>query len=1116
MAFSNSIPLPRTAQNLVFNNPLMDPIMKNAYFSSRIQLQPFDCTKYLDAIKNSKFNQMGRDSSCSQMAVDTLNSLVSENGFATPLLTLVALEQTEIVEILIMQGASCNIQNILGHSPLHLACLSKAKKMTELLLSEKWKSDVNLSDCFGYSALFYAIFGGDVDIISFLLSHKAEVNIQSFSGLSPLIAASAFGLVGVVNDLLDKGANVNCQNTEGMSPLMGAVCRDSQEIVECLLEHGAKVDLVDRFGETAFTLSVLMGHYDCMKMLLKYGADINHTNIEGISALMLAVFKSDYKMTNCLLKKEAGVDVCDKNGRTALFYAVESGFYAGVQNLLKAKANASAFDYKGISALAIACSKKPSHLPKLLATESNYNTQMCVELNISLENCLVHQQLKTFDCLLDKHKLCKSFRNQDGETLLHRAVQFLSDKKMLQKVVKVCSDSVNSKSLNGLTPLLKSVMAKNTVAVKVLVNSGVDVNCQDINGVSPLHCAAELGLVTIMNSLLHSKADINCLDCFRQSALMKVCSVGCIDGVKLLIANKCNVNLTEHRGWNALMFAAQKGFVEVITLLLENKMDVGKKSASGVTALAISAGNGHKRASLTLLEHGAQVNEGFVKSWMSDSSPLYFALLNKHPSVVRELVARDAHIGGVTINKSTATSSTASLLCVQSRNLGLVTYFVQDCKVDVNKGNLEGLRPIHVAAFNGDVDILGVLLKAGADPNVATKSHVTALINASVCGSLEITRLLIEKGARVDERAEDGWTPLMFFAQTGNSKCMEMILAKSKADIDSEEEKGNTALHIAVSNGKVDAVKMLLDKKANPDKRNAEGLGPVLICAHNGQLEILQCLLESSKCDLEVKTSRGETALLLAAKTGRESIVKLLLKKGALVNAVSDDRETALHVSVSGGYYGIAEELIKNGVDKEKIDLKGNTALLNCAGRLPILKILVERGADLNKLNNKNMSVLHLSFQCKNKECAKFLLRQKSLSRSTRENAKVYASCELYMNDFIQLIENTEPDLESSQQQEQSLLPGDIGESEEPCAAEEITEKAKKAAIVISKSLKNIPEVAALKNDAQIVVNINNMYVNEKVENMALQNSQIIHNVYSDGTDAAYDSETDDESSRPA
>ena len=137
---------------------------------------------------------------------------------------------------------------------------------------------------------------------------------------------------------------------------------------------------------------------------------------------------------------------------------------------------------------------------------------------------------------------------------------------------------------------------------------------------------------------------------------------------------------------------------------------------------------------------------------------------------------------------------------------------------DVNLAQGDGMTALHWAAEAGDVEMVGVLLYAGAKLEGVTRiGDYTPLHVASEAGHGEVVRALLEAGADVEaRRAFAGTTPLHFAAASGSVSSID-ALVEFGADIDAREsEWGQTPLIFAASLNRVEAVKMLLARGADP------------------------------------------------------------------------------------------------------------------------------------------------------------------------------------------------------------------------------------------------------------------------------------------------------------
>ena len=96
--------------------------------------------------------------------------------------------------------------------------------------------------------------------------------------------------------------------------------------------------------------------------------------------------------------------------------------------------------------------------------------------------------------------------------------------------------------------------------------------------------------------------------------------------------------------------------------------------------------------------------------------------------------------------------------------------------VDVNIPDYDGDTALLMISQNGNIEIVRLLLEAGADPNIhKTPPIQTPLMAASAQGHIEIVRMLLDAGAKVETLDEDGWSAILYARMQDNMDIVEML-----------------------------------------------------------------------------------------------------------------------------------------------------------------------------------------------------------------------------------------------------------------------------------------------------------------------------------------------------
>ena len=133
------------------------------------------------------------------------------------------------------------------------------------------------------------------------------------------------------------------------------------------------------------------------------------------------------------------------------------------------------------------------------------------------------------------------------------------------------------------------------------------------------------------------------------------------------------------------------------------------------------------------------------------------------------------------------------------------------------------IRDIFDCIMAGDLNGVKALIKSGVDIEARDHCERTALYIASLFGGLEIVKLLVNSGAKLDVKCR-GLTALYIASSFGDLEIVK-ILAESGADIESMNKHGNTALNEASITGELEVVKYLIQRGADIGSENGSENG---------------------------------------------------------------------------------------------------------------------------------------------------------------------------------------------------------------------------------------------------------------------------------------------------
>jgi len=122
--------------------------------------------------------------------------------------------------------------------------------------------------------------------------------------------------------------------------------------------------------------------------------------------------------------------------------------------------------------------------------------------------------------------------------------------------------------------------------------------------------------------------------------------------------------------------------------------------------------------------------------------------------------------------------------------------------------SVNGIRPLHLAAGMGDLQIVKILLNNRVNVNARCFNNTTPLMKAAEAGEPAVVRILNIPGLEINARDKRGWTALHYAACCGNSDILQYLMERG-ADINGRTRNGTTSLSLAVVNNHQDAADLI-------------------------------------------------------------------------------------------------------------------------------------------------------------------------------------------------------------------------------------------------------------------------------------------------------------------
>ncbi|KAI8795246.1 ankyrin repeat and KH domain-containing protein 1 [Biomphalaria glabrata] len=707
-------------------------------------------------------------------------------------------------------------------------------------------------------------------------------------------------------------------------------------LLQLLLQDGTRLELRDDNGNTPLILCSAKGFPGIVGQLLSMGADVNAKNNHGDTALMLA---TSVEVIHCLLEdRRLHIDDQNQTGNTALMLAIDKSHFQKVKLLINAGANPNReasqsgltsrhgqlVNNSNESAFDMAKRMGVGKLLDLLYRAKLFNSNplhLAAEEN-DFETCITLLQYN----LIDKDEtlnlrpdiLCYILRKiQQREAILTTDVEFVKKLCMLGMDVNICQcctksrvELVLDKGSYELAEILcahgaqvthddlvSAVKGQHVQMIPLLVKYGAPINKYEPPGClayrgSALDMALENSFVAAASILLSLGAKLD-----AQGAVTQALRKNNVQSLNFLVTECAEMTKSVIRQPQTFIQAVKSGNIQNIQMLLDAGLDINRVHINDTPIMSAA------RVEVVdfLLSKGADVN------FKTTTTPLINALSYNCYDEIKSIFHYQLN--------------TREL---EEKMILLLDSFLKNgaCLHDSDTyGNTALMKAVTLS--NTESVVLKYLLDKGAEVNRRNNDGFTALHVAAESNNVSCSKLLLEYGAIVNLKCQAGLTPL--HQAVGNVNLVKLFL-ENHANVNAEDERGNTPLLLASKYfGDVeDVVKLLITHGSNVNHRNKWGMYPLWQATKIHNTKCLTLLL-GAKADLghDHKLCKSALSVLLNKWFPNEQTQRtaaLLLEHAASAEFVRAD---IIHRLIAAGNDGIlAQQLIKSGICPTDIVLK--------------------------------------------------------------------------------------------------------------------------------------------------------------------------------------------------
>uniref|UniRef100_A0A8C3FRE1 Ankyrin repeat and KH domain containing 1 n=1 Tax=Chrysemys picta bellii TaxID=8478 RepID=A0A8C3FRE1_CHRPI len=938
---------------------------------------------------------------------------VNDEGY-TPLMEAAREGHEEMVALLLAQGKKTTSSYKLLYCKLHLF-----SSYSNYIFFDRANINAQTEET-QETALTLACCGGFSEVADFLIKAGADIELGCST---PLMEAAQEGHLELVKYLLAAGANVHATTATGDTALTYACENGHTDVADVLLQAGADLEHESEGGRTPLMKAARAGHLCTVQFLISKGANVNRATANNDHTVVsLACAGGHLAVVELLLAHGADPTHRLKDGSTMLIEAAKGGHTNVVSYLLDYPNNVLSVPTADMSQLtppsqdqsqvprvpmhALAMVVPPQepdrapqeNSPPLLGVQKGTSKQKSSSLQVADQDllppfhpyqpleCIVEEtegklnELGQRISAIEKAQL-KSLELIQGEPLNKDKIEELKKNReeQVQKKKKILKEL--QKVERQLQMKTQQQFTKEYLETKGQTETPLPLQQQcPHTGVFP-EVEGDEGLPEENFSELPQVDTILSKDDEQQSSP----PAEQIEFVPIQALSTPQCNFSSNLGYNGTdSLDLQK--------VLGNQQNVGQQQqiAGHGQGLLVQEPDGLMVATPaqtltdTLDDLIAAVNSrvptGSTSSSHTTESPTpepctqtpssvgSQSVLPMYPSVDIDAHTESNHDTALTLACAGGHEELVSVLIARGAN--------------IEHRDKKGFTPLILAATAGHVGVVEILLDKGGDIEAQSeRTKDTPLSLACSGGRQEVVDLLLARGANKEHRNVSDYTPLSLAASGGYVNIIKILL-NAGAEINSRtgSKLGISPLMLAAMNGHVPAVKLLLDMGSDINAQIETNRNTALTLAcFQGRAEVVSLLLDR-KANVEHRAKTGLTPLMEAASGGYAEVGRVLLDKGADVNAppVPSSRDTALTIAADKGHYKFCELLINRGAHIDVRNKKGNTPLWLAAngGHFDVVQLLVQAGADVDAADNRKITPLMSAFRKGHVKVVQYLVKE--------------------------------------------------------------------------------------------------------------------------------------------